>query len=114
MIDDLAVGPKTVNTKAVLKTSGVTVKNTVEIKNKNEVGVHTRIRATEDSTLGPHIQKDIPTYEIEAAGTVVLCVSGYLNGVSIKFLIGTGPVNVLWVQHSLRKMDYKKQKQQKN
>ena len=42
VVEDLAVGPKTANSEAVLKTSGVTGANTAEI-GKTEVGVDTHI-----------------------------------------------------------------------
>ena len=70
MTDDLAVGLKTADSEAVLKTSGVTVTNTAEIE-KSEVGVDTHIQGTEDSTSGPHTENEILADEIEAACIVL-------------------------------------------
>ena len=50
----------------------------------------THIQGTEDSTPGSHIEKEIPADEIEAIGTVLIFVLGYLNGTSVKFLIDSG------------------------
>ena len=79
MMNDLAVSPKIAESEAVFKTSGVRVRNTAEME-KNEVGVDTHIQRTEDSTFGSRTEKEILADEIEAAGTALLSVFGYLNG----------------------------------
>ena len=50
----------------------------------------TRIQGTEDSIPGPHTEKEIPTDEIKGTSIVLLSVSGYLNGISVKCLIESG------------------------
>ena len=89
VIDDLAVGPKTAKSKALLKTSGEIVKDTAEIE-KNEVGLDTHIQGMDDSTPGPHTEKEILPNEIEATGTILLSIFGSLNGILVKLLIDSG------------------------
>ena len=50
-----------------------------------------RIQEIEDSALEPlEKEKNELADEIEAAGVVLLSVSGFLNGFSVKFLIDSG------------------------
>ena len=82
MTDDLGVGLKTARDELALHMlGGGTV---VEVKNEKN-GVATQ--GVEDSTPGPQEKEEMPT---DGASTVLLCVSGFLNGFSVKFLIDRG------------------------
>ena len=83
--DTLAVGLKTANVEPALHLAEKTGVEAKEEKN----GV--RIQAIEDSVPEPQEkEKNEPANEIEAAGVVLLSISGFLNGFSVKFLIDSG------------------------
>ena len=84
-IDTLAVGLTTASIELALH---LAEKPVVEAKDdKNGV----RIQEIEDSALEPlEKEKNEPANEIEAVGVVLLSVSGFLNGFSVKFLIDSG------------------------
>ena len=83
--DTLAVGLKTASVEPVLH---LTEKSGVEAQKKKS-GV--RIQGIEDSSPEPlEKEKNEPADEIEAAGVVLLSVSGFLNGFPVTFLIDSG------------------------
>ena len=83
--DTLAVGLKTASEEPVLH---LTEKSGVEAQ-KKKIGV--RIQGIEDSSPEPlEKEKNGPADEIEAAGVVLLSVSGFLNGFPVTFLIDSG------------------------
>ena len=83
--DTLAVGLKTAKVEPALH---LAEKPGVEAKEEKN-GV--RIQEIEDSAPEPREkEKNEPADEIEAAGVVLLSVSGFLNGFAVKFLIDSG------------------------
>ena len=84
-VDTLAVGLKTASMEPELH---LVEKPVVEAKKKKN-GV--RIQEIEDSAPEPlEKEKNELADEIEAAWVVLLSVSGFLNGFSVKFLIDSG------------------------
>ena len=63
------------------------IKSTVDtVQQKNEVAGQQK---NEDSTSGPRMEVNLAD-EIEAAQVVLLCISGTLEGIPVKYLIDSG------------------------
>ena len=82
-VDTRAVGLKTIDVELALHLVGKPVVEDKEDKN----GV--RIQEIEDSSLEPP-KNDKNEPADEAVGVILLSVSGFLNGFSVKFLIDSG------------------------
>ena len=65
------------------------------------------VQVDEDSLPGDVLNEpDLSANENFPVDSVLLCVEGCLNGISVIFLIDSGAsVNVLWERHLLKRMD---------
>ena len=85
VIDDPTVGLRPASGEPELHLSEGTVAEAEKAEKNEKNGV--AIQGIEDSDPGPQKEKEIPT---DRVGTVLLCVSGCLNGISVIFLIDSG------------------------
>ena len=83
-VDTLAMGLKTTNIESALHLARKLVVETKEDKN----GVW--IQEIENSAPTPPRKKNELANEIEVVGVVLLSVSGFFTGFSVKFLIDSG------------------------
>ena len=87
------------------------VKSIVDtVQQKNEVAGQQK---DEDSTSGPQVEVNLAD-EIEAAQVVLLCISGTLEGIPVKYLIDSGASDCFVSNEFVAAHGLKQQKQKKN